>query len=157
MPDVGVHRKGKVDLPSLLARLRSDLGNDVGAIGCFVGVIRGATEEGETVKYLHYEEADDAVEKLEKIASDIERRSNIRKVMIHHVVDQIAPGEDAIYVLVAGVRRADVFKALPEIMDRVKTDVPIWKEEVSESKRRWGHELGHKKRRLLKPLRPRGL
>ncbi len=146
MPNVGVHRKGEVDLPSLLARLRSDMGKDVGAIGCFVGVVRGASEDGEAVKYLHYEKADDVVEKLEIIASEVERRPDIRKVMIHHVVDQIAPGEDAIYVLVAGVRRAEVFKALPEIMDRVKTDVPIWKEEITGKKRRWGHELGHKKR-----------
>ncbi|MFH1821364.1 MAG: molybdenum cofactor biosynthesis protein MoaE [Methanobacteriota archaeon] len=147
MPDVGVHRKGEVDLPSLLARMRAKLGKDVGAIGCFVGVIRGKSYEGEVVKYLHYEKADVAVEKLGEIAVDVEGRPDMRMVMIHHVVDQIAPGDDAIYVLVAGVRRAEVFKALSEIMDRVKTDVPIWKEEVTEGKRRWGHELGHKKQR----------
>lgn len=147
MPDVGVHRKGEVDLPSLLARMRAKLGKDMGAIGCFVGVIRGESHDGETVKYLHYEKSDDAVVKLEEIAGDFERRPNIRMVMIHHVVDKIAPGDDAIYVLVAGVRRAEVFKALSDIMDRVKTDVPVWKEEVTDKKRRWGHELGHKTRR----------
>ena len=147
MSDVGIHRKGEVDLPSLLARMRAKLGKDVGAIGCFVGVIRAESHDGEAVKYLHYENAEDAVEKLEGIARDIESRPNIGMVMIHHVVDQIAPGDDAIYVLVAGVRRAEVFKALPEIMDRIKTDVPIWKKEVTDKKRRWGHEFGHKKRR----------
>lgn len=147
MPDVGIHLKGEVDLPSLLARLRANLSSDVGAIGCFVGVIRGVSEDSEAVKYLYYEKADDAAEKLEKIARDFERRANIKRVMIHHVVDQIAPGDDAIYVLVAGVRRSDVFKALTDIMNRVKKDVPIWKKEVTEKKRRWGHELNRKKRR----------
>lgn len=147
MPDVGIHLKGEIDLPSLLARLRTNLSSDVGAIGCFVGVIRGISKEGEAVKYLFYEKAGDAAEKLEKIATDYERRPNIKRVMIHHVVDQIAPGDDAIYVLVAGVRRSEVFKALADIMDRVKTDVPIWKKEVTEKKRRWGHELDSKKRR----------
>ena len=145
MPDVGVHLKGRVDLPTLLARMKAKLGRDVGAIGCFVGVVRGETQEGEAVKYLHYERAEDAVEKLEEIAGDFEKQSGLRMVMIHHVVDELVPGDDAIYVLVAGVRRAEVFKALPEIMDRVKKDVPIWKEEVTEKKRRWGHEFGHKK------------
>ena len=147
MADVGVHRKGEVDLSQLLARLRSDLGKEVGAIGCFVGVVRGVSSDGEAVKYLSYEGADEAIEKLEKIASEMERRLNVKKVMIHHVVDEVSPGEDAIYVLVAGVGRADVFKALPEIMDRVKTDVPIWKKEVTKGKERWGHEYSHKKSR----------
>ncbi|MEM4187767.1 MAG: molybdenum cofactor biosynthesis protein MoaE [Candidatus Hadarchaeum sp.] len=144
MPDVGVHRKGEVNFHGLLERLKASLDEEVGAIGCFVGVIRGVSLESESVKYLHYESAEDAVEKLEEIASDFERRPGIKRVMIHHVVDELSPGDDAIYVLVAGVRRAEVFRALPEIMDSVKKEVPIWKEEVTEKKRRWGHEIGHR-------------
>ncbi len=147
MADVGVHRKGEVDLTSLLARLRKRAGKDVGAIGSFVGVIRGKSCDGESVRHMRYEAADEAVAKLAEIAGDVEKRPGIKMVMIHHVVDQITPGEDAVYVLVAGSGRAEVFKALPEIMDRVKTDVPIWKEEVTDKKRRWGHELGHGKKR----------
>lgn len=147
MPDVGVHRKGEVGLPSLLTRMRKKLGTDTGAIGCFVGVIRGKSYDGEIVKRMCYEAADEATMKLEEIAKDIESRPGIKMVMIHHVVDQISPGDDAIYVLVAGGHRTEVFKALPEIMDRVKTDVPIWKEEITGKKRRWGHELGHEERR----------
>ncbi len=142
MSEIGIHKKGEVDLSSLLARLRSGLSKDVGAIGCFVGVIRGASDEGKAVKYLHYETAEDALAKLEKIASDIEQLPKIKKVMIHHIVDQIAPGEDAIYVLLAGVRRSEVFKALSEIMDRVKREVPVWKKEIAEGKEQWGHEIG---------------
>ncbi len=150
MPDVGVHRKGEVDLPSLLARMRKRLGKDAGAIGCFVGVIRGKSFDGEAVKKMRYEAADEAVAKLKEIAADIESRPGIKMVMIHHVVDQISPGDDAIYVLVAGGHRTEVFQALPEIMDRVKTDVPVWKEEVTGKKRRWGHELDHKKKRTTR-------
>ena len=147
MADVGIHRKGEVNLPQLLARLRADLGKEVGAIGCFIGIVRGQSGEGEKVQYLSYEAAEEAMEKLEKIAKEIERRYKVKGVMIHHVVDEVSPGEDAIYVLVAGAHRGEVFKALPEIMDRVKTDVPIWKKEVTKGKGRWGHEYGHKKRR----------
>ncbi|MGQ9788781.1 MAG: molybdenum cofactor biosynthesis protein MoaE [Candidatus Hadarchaeaceae archaeon] len=140
---MGIHRRGEIGLPILFERMRSRLDNDVGAIGCFVGVIRGVSSEGEPVKYLRYEKADEALEELREIALDFEKRPGIRMVMIHHVVDELCPGDDAIYVLVAGVRRAEVFRALPEIMDRVKKDVLIWKEEVTEKKRRWGHEIGH--------------
>ena len=145
MPDVGIHPKGEVNLPDLFRKLRQDVGENVGAIGCFVGVVRGISEEGERVKFLRYQSSEDAVKKLEQMAADIEKRPNIRRVMIHHIVDQIAPGEDAIYVLVAGHRRDDVFKALPELMNRVKAEVPIWKKEVTERREYWIHELAEKK------------
>jgi molybdopterin synthase catalytic subunit len=137
MSDVGIHRKGEVDLPSLLERLRQGLGEEVGAIGFFIGVVRALSKEGKRVKYLSYEAAEDAAKKLEEIASEVERQPRIERVMIHHVVDQLAPGEGAIYVLIAGKTRKDVFKALQEVMDRVKKEVPIWKKEVTESGEYW--------------------
>lgn len=141
MPDVGVHGKGEVDLSGLLERLRKDLDGESGAIGCFVGVVRAVSSKGGKVRFLSYEAAEDAVKIMGKIAAEVEMRPGIKRVMIHHVIDQLAPGEDAIYVLVAGKRREDVFKALPEIMDRVKKEVPIWKKEVTEDGEYWVHEL----------------
>lgn len=142
MPDVGIHRKGEVDFPSLLEKFRSELDGSVGAIGCFIGVVRGISKEGEEIKSLRYERSDEAVAKLEEIASDVERSPGISRVMIYHVVDELKPGEDAIYVLVAGRRRGEVFKALPKIMDRIKVEVPIWKKEVTETKEYWINEVG---------------
>ena len=141
MPDVGIHRKGEVDLPKLLKKMKRGLAKNVGAIGCFVGVVRGLSKKSEKVKFLVYEGSDDALKKLKEIATEIEKRPNIRRVMIHHVIDELKPGEDAIYVLVAGQNRADVFTALPEIMNRVKKEVPIWKKEVTETREYWAHEL----------------
>lgn len=140
MPDVGIHRKGEVDLPKLLKKLKRGLGKNVGAIGCFVGVVRGLSKKSEKVKFLEYEGSDDALKKLKEIATETEKRPNIRRVMIHHVIDKLKLGEDAIYVLVAGQNRADVFTALPEIMNRVKKEVPIWKKEVTETREYWVHE-----------------
>ena len=141
MPDVGIHRKGEVDLSKLLKKLKRGLAKNVGAIGCFVGVVRGLSKKGDKVKFLKYEGSDDALKKLKKIATETEKRPNIWRVMIHHVIDELGPGEDAIYVLVAGQNRADVFTALPEIMNRVKREVPIWKKEVTKTREYWAHEL----------------
>ena len=117
MPDVGIHQKGEVDLPILLQKLKRELGGKAGAVGCF-----------------------EAIKGLEQIAADIERLPGIMRVMIHHVIDDLTPGEDAIYVLVAGEHRAEVFSALPKIMDRVKTKALIWKKEVTETGEYWIHE-----------------
>lgn len=142
MPEVGIHRKGEVDFPSLLEKFRRKLGEVVGAIGCFIGIVRGVSKEGEAVKSLRYECSDEALRKLEEIASDVEKSPNISRVMIHHIIDELKPGEDAIYVIVAGRHRGEVFEALPKIMDRIKAEVPIWKKEITETKEYWVHEVG---------------
>jgi len=142
LPEVSIHRKGEVNFPSLLNKFRRELGKEVGAIGCFIGIVRGISEEGEAVKSLRYECSDEALRKLEEIASDVEKSPNISRVMIHHVIDELKPGEDAIYVLVAGRHRGEVFEALPKIMDRIKVEVPIWKKEITETKEYWVHGVG---------------
>jgi molybdopterin synthase catalytic subunit len=141
MPDVGIHRKGDVDLPKLFQKLKSDLKGKVGAIACFIGIVRSISKIGERVRYLHYECAEEVTKEFERIATEIERLPGISKVMIHHIIDDLEPGEDAIYVLVAGEHRTEVFSALPQIVDRVKAEAPIWKKEVTETKEYWIHEI----------------
>lgn len=137
---MGIHSKGEVNLKILFDKVKRDLRGDVGAIGCFIGCVRAVSKEGERVESLRYESSEHAIGKLEEIAKDIESRPNIARVVIHHVVDQLGPGEDAIYVIVAGHGRRDVFQALPEIMDRIKSEAPIWKKEVTEKREYWVHE-----------------
>ena len=140
MPDVGIHKKDEVNLSILLQKLKRELGGKAGAVGCFVGVVRDTSKDGKEVKYLHCECAEEAIRELEQIAADIETLPGILRMMIHHVIDDLTPGEDAIYILVAGKHRAEVFSALPQIMDRVKAKALIWKKEVTETGEYWIHE-----------------
>lgn len=142
MPEVGIHRKGEVNFLDLAEKFKRGLEKEIGAIGCFIGVVRGISKNGEAVKSLHYECSDEALKKLEEIASNIEKNPNISRVMIHHVIDELKPGEDAIYVIVAGRHRGEVFEALPKIMDHLKAEVPIWKKEITEAREYWVREVG---------------
>jgi len=45
------------------------------------------------------------------------------------MVDSFKVGEDVVYVVVAGRSREDVFPTLSETIERVKTEVPIFKKE----------------------------
>ena len=137
MPEVGIHLKGEVDFSALLDKLKEELKGKVGAVASFVGIVRDTSKGGEPVKQLRYECSEDALGKLEEIAADAERKPGISRVLIHHIVDDLKPGEDAIYVIVAGKHRAEVFTTLPQIMDRVKAEVPIWKKEVTETREYW--------------------
>ncbi|MEM2878181.1 MAG: molybdenum cofactor biosynthesis protein MoaE [Candidatus Hadarchaeales archaeon] len=140
MEDVGVHIRGVISFEKLLQRFRSGLPDDVGAIACFVGVVRGRTVDGRRVKRLLYECADDVPEQFRRIVRDAGSRPGIKKVAIHHVVDGLSPGEDTLYVMVAGRGRAEVFSVLREIVERVKSEAHIWKKEITESGEYWVHE-----------------
>lgn len=140
MPEVGIHGKGEVELPALLEEFKRKLGDETGAIGCFIGRVRGRSKGGEPVKALHYESSDEAARGLGEIAAKAEERDGISRVAIHHVVDDVGPGEDVLYVIVAGEHCAEIFEALPWIMDRIKGEAQIWKKEITETKEYWAHE-----------------
>lgn len=140
MPEVGIHRKGEVDHSTLFEKLKTELKGKAGAMASFVGIVRETSKTGEPVKYLHYECSEEAGEKLKEIALDAERKEGILRVLIHHVIDDLKPGEDAIHVIVAGKHRGEVFETLSRVMDRVKAEVPIWKKEITETREYWIHE-----------------
>ncbi|MEM2875080.1 MAG: molybdenum cofactor biosynthesis protein MoaE [Candidatus Hadarchaeales archaeon] len=137
MAEAGVHRRGDMKFEEVLEKFREGLSREVGGIGCFIGVVRGIAQNGKSVKMLHYESADEAVEDLRRIAVEIERIHGVESVAIHHFVDDLLPGEDTIYVLVAGRGREDVFRALQDVMIRVKREPLVWKKEITEDGERW--------------------
>lgn len=137
MAEANIHRKGEVNLAKLVESARKSFGKDVGALACFVGIVREKSKKGAKVEHLKYEAAEEAREKLLEIATRIEKKPGIKHVQIHHVIDELAPGDDAIYVIVGGEHRKEVFDAISEIMDRVKGEVLIWKKEVTKSGGDW--------------------
>lgn len=137
MPEVGIHRRGEVDFPTLLGQFKHGLPEEAGAIGCFIGVVRGISSEGERVKLLRYECSEEISKKLEEIAADFEKKPGIYRVAIHHVIDDLEPGDEAIYLIVAGKHRSEVFSALEKLMDRIKYEAPVWKKEVYERGEQW--------------------
>ncbi len=103
-----------------------------GAIGTFVGVVRGITGDQET-DYLEYEaHASMAETMLAQIGDEImERWPRVEKVAIVHRVGRMAVGEISVVIAVAAPHRDDgVFEACRYAIERIKTIVPIWKKEV---------------------------
>lgn len=142
MPVGKIHEKGKTSFSEILEDFKERLGDEVGAIGSFIGIVRKDAKKGGKIKRLHYEGRKNAAKSLEKIATSIENEiEGISKVDIHHFVDDLKPGDDIVYVIVGGAHRKEVFAALPKIMNRVKTEVHIWKKEITENEEYWLHEV----------------
>lgn len=141
MAEGTTHKKDEISFSDLLEEFENKLGEDVGAIGSFIGIVRGQAKTGGEVKKLHYESVENADEELEKVAASIEDdMEGISEISIHHIIDDLQPGDEIIYVLVGGGHREEVFETLPRVMERVKNEVRIWKKEITDSDEYWIHE-----------------
>jgi molybdopterin synthase catalytic subunit len=95
-----------------------------GAIGLFIGVVRGETLESERhmvekIAIEAYEEKADQA--LFNISTELTQKHGIVNVQIHHLLGEFTVGEDLVYVAVAGAHRTDVFPVLREAVERYKS------------------------------------
>jgi molybdopterin synthase catalytic subunit len=127
----GVHEKGTFNVNNVLENMKkSEDFSKAGAIGLFIGVVRGETLEGEKVEGLKmeaYEEKADEV--LNQICNDLAKKPGITDVQIHHLLGEFKVGDDLVYVAVAGSHRTQLFPVLREAVERYKSEAPIFKKE----------------------------
>lgn len=139
MGSIGLHKKGEINLEKIIDEIKKGKNfKNAGAIVCFIGNVREKGLKGDKVLRLEYEAyEEEAKKKLEEIRNDLLKRKGIIDVSIHHVIDALKVNEEALYVVVAGIHRKDVFPVLEEAVERVKKEVPIWKKEVTEKESYW--------------------
>ena len=127
----GVHEKGDFNLQTLVDSIRKNKNYDeTGAIGLFIGVVRGENNEDQKVKKLTMEAYEEkANEVLEDICVDLQKKHGIVDVQIHHLLGDFQVGEDIVYVSVAGSHRPEVFDVLREAVERYKHEAPVFKKE----------------------------
>ena len=129
-----------ISLDELLAGLSNPT---IGAVGTFVGIVRGVTgTEGHVVDHLEYEAYPEmAEETLRQIGEEIRARwRTVCQVAIVHRVGELAVGEIAVVVAVFAAHRREIFDALRYAIDRLKRIAPIWKKEVWEKGAAWINE-----------------
>ena len=137
MIKVKVKVSEKIDpLDSLFEEMKKS-SNEVGAVTIFVGVVRG-TSEKEKVLRLEYEAHETlAPQTIKDIVEELKTKHGIIDAIVEHKVGTVQVGEEVMYVLVASKHRKEGRKALAELVDRIKRDVPIWKKEVTEKTAYW--------------------
>jgi MoaE-MoaD fusion protein len=104
-------------------------GADCGAVVTFVGTVR-AENHGKRVVRLEYEAYPEmALRIFEHIAAQARERWAAR-VIIHHRVGALEPGEISVIIAAAAPHRADAFDACRHAIEALKKDAPIWKREL---------------------------
>ena len=118
------------DLESLISRIKRRM-DEIGTILIYVGVVRGSRGE-ERVLRLEFEADEEEMERwMSKLVRDVKAKYGVVDVIVQHRSGTVKVGEDIMHALVASKRRAEAFKALSEIIDRIKNESPLRRREVT--------------------------
>lgn len=126
------------DEPLSLDTIMAEVADDgAGAIATFSGTARNRSRD-RNVLYLDYEAYEGmAEEMMEKLASELKQKYDIKKISIHHRTGRVNIGEPSVLIAVSGAHRADTLAAYKDAIDTLKGDVPLWKKEVYEGGEEW--------------------
>ena len=103
-----------------------------GAVASFVGVVRNH-DHGQAVEKLYYECYEALAEKqLQAIIDECREQWKVNRICIQHRVGQLQVGEAAVAIVVTANHRAEAFSACRDVIEKIKTQVPIWKHEFYE-------------------------
>ena len=99
---------------------------DAGMILYHNGTVRNSSRSGNPVTGLKIHVDHD---KLAKLLERQKRRKGIVEILVHIIEEKdLLPGEDVMYLAVAGDIRERVIAVLTDTLEEIKTDV-TWKEE----------------------------
>ncbi len=96
-----------------------------GAVVTFAGVVRDH-DGGRTVTALEYQAHPDAADFLAACCRDVAAATGLRVAAIHRT-GMLAIGDTALLAAVAAPHRREAFAACAELIELVKSRVPIWK------------------------------
>ncbi len=97
-----------------------------GGVSVFIGTVREA-DGGRPVKSLGYSAHPSAVERMRAIAGSVADANEIQALAAVHRVGDLEVGDIAVVVAVSAAHRGSAISACRELIDELKSSVPIWK------------------------------
>jgi molybdopterin synthase catalytic subunit len=127
-------RHGPVSLDEAVGFVSHD---GAGALAVFVGVVR-VENEGRTVSTLEYSAyAQMAVKEMGRIAAELAADLPGTRVAALHRLGLLRVGDIAIVCAASSPHRHEAFVASRQLIDRIKSRVPIWKRETGPDGAAW--------------------
>ncbi|MGB3907379.1 MAG: molybdopterin synthase [Methanomethylovorans sp.] len=131
-----------ITLPLLIEQVKQGQKiKHTGGIGTFTGIVRQFSEDVET-KALYFEKYEKVAEEaMQKICHELMQREGVLDIRMHHRTGTIGPGEDIVYIVVAAAHRQELFIALSDALEMLKSEVPVWKKELTLEGGFWVHDM----------------
>jgi molybdopterin synthase catalytic subunit len=103
-------------------------GPKVGGIAVFIGTIRDRDANAD-VSSLDYTQHPTAQTVLARCAAQTAERHDVLTVAVEHRIGHLEVGDLAVVVAVGAVHRGPALAAVTYLINTLKAEVPIWKEE----------------------------
>jgi molybdopterin synthase catalytic subunit len=100
----------------------------VGGVALFLGVVRDHDQDAAVVS-LDYTQHPTAEQVLRRCAEQTAADHDVLGVAVEHRVGHLEVGDLAVVVAVAAVHRGPALAACAQLIDTLKAEVPIWKEQ----------------------------
>jgi molybdopterin synthase catalytic subunit len=134
--------KDPIDLCNIMVATKD---KSAGGQVLFIGSVRDHNENG-SVSEIYYEAYKEMAEtKMAEIENEVMKKWPIKKFVAIHRVGNLKIGEASVAVGVSSEHRKEAFEACKYAIDEIKTRVPIWKKELSESGVAWVEGVSPKK------------
>ncbi len=104
---------------------------EIGGHSIFLGQVRADTIENKkvsSIEYTAYEEM--ALEKMHVIREEVITRYQLTCMHVYHSLGIIAAGEICLFVFTSSPHRKAAMEACNELVERIKTELPIWGKEL---------------------------
>jgi molybdopterin synthase catalytic subunit len=108
--------------------IRMVSGPTVGGIALFVGTVRNH-DHGAEVASLDYTQHPTAPEVLGRCAAEAAELHNVESIAVEHRIGRLEVGDVAVVVAVGAVHREAALAACAHLINTLKAEVPIWKEQ----------------------------
>jgi molybdopterin synthase catalytic subunit len=126
----------KIEIESFLKSTKNN--EESGATVLFIGTVRNFSKNGKVLG-MYYEAYEGmAEEKIKNIEITVKKMWDVKAIKIIHRIGELKIGENSIVIAISTSHSKDVFEACHFILDRVKQEVPIWKNErLLNGKTKW--------------------
>jgi molybdopterin synthase catalytic subunit len=118
---------GEIDL-AMLEREMADAGS--GALLVFLGRPRDRTGDRAVLRLVYQAYRTMAEAALERIAADLEAATDGLRLRIVHRLGTVEIGRPSVAIAVSSPHRDAAYRASREALERLKREVPIWKQEI---------------------------
>ncbi|MEH6305976.1 molybdenum cofactor biosynthesis protein MoaE [Olivibacter sp. CPCC 100613] len=111
---------------------------EIGAHHIFLGQVRADLIDGKEVaaiEYTAYEEM--ALEKMHAIREEIFNKYSLTCMHVHHSLGVVKTGEICLFVFTSSPHRKAAMEACTEVVERIKSELPIWGKELLDDGYQW--------------------
>lgn len=127
--------------PSMTANFLGKISHsgNTGGIDIFIGQIRADLKGEKKVKAIQYTSHPEMANKiLEEITQNAISAHQLSHVYICHSLGDVFVGEASLLVIATAAHRAEAFAGCREIVEKIKSEAPIWGEEIFDNdEREW--------------------